>query len=351
MSETQIVLTKEEQEKPIKLFFQAPTVIERFARAYQDNEVALKALSTIALECSKNDLLANCSKISLLQSGLDAANLGLIPNRLTGHAYLIPYKNKKDYEAQLQIGYRGYVAKYEEAGYSVEAELVTNEEIENGRFEEERGTHSKIIHKPIRKGIRNETNIALGYAIARKEGREPLFIVMSLEEIVESAKTLKWDDSLKKKVPSLGNVWKSEDRETDFGQMCKKTLLKRLSSIVPIASVSAMANYEFERDNTSAPAPEVKAPKKDIVQDELEGEKLINQKPEEGFKIILNDKSTVITNPEEATAFLKEAMSRHETRAEREVLFQNNIDFVKKLDSLNLQDLATSIYQLKNSGE
>jgi phage RecT family recombinase len=210
--------------------------------------------SNLFLEIYNNKLLQKCSFTSLLKVAIDAANFGLIPNSKRGHVWLIPYniydKVSKTYiyEAQLQIGYKGYIKKLYDNGIIIESEIVTNEEIEKDRFEEVRGSNSSIMHKPIRKGIRTKEQIALAYAVAHINDKQKIIEVMSLEEIEESAKTDFFNTEKNKKERILRGVWCSK-RLTDYIEMLKKTTIKRVAKRCPIDIAQKMVNYEIEQEN------------------------------------------------------------------------------------------------------
>lgn len=234
-----------------------PAIKERLQQALGKKANIEEFLSNVLVEIGKNERLMNCTFDSVLQCAIDSANFGLIPNKQLGHAFLIPFENSykegnqwhKRMECQLQIGYKGYIKKFAEYGMSIEVELVTHEEIEKGLFEESRGSVSYIKHKPIRSGIRDAKNIALGYAIGKCAGRADIMAVMSLEEILEAAKTEQWDKEAGKKVKSLKGAWVNNARTTDLAEMCKKTLIRRVAKISDIDVVNKISAYEGERDS------------------------------------------------------------------------------------------------------
>ena len=219
-----------------------------------------KFMATLSLEVQKNPKLGKCS--NLIEVAKDVASFGLIIGGLAQQSYLIPYSKKskegntwtETMTAQLIIGYKGYVSKLEEAGYSIEVELVTKEELEKGFFQEIRGSNPQIIHNPIRNCIRTKENIALAYCILTKEGKQT-FCVLSKEEIEEMAKTEKWVDGSngkKSKTRALGNVWESQQRTTDYGQMCLKTVIRNAVKKVNLRIANEMSTYEGIRDEKIA---------------------------------------------------------------------------------------------------
>ena len=216
-----------------------------------------KFMATLSLEVQKNPKLGQCT--NLIEVAKDVASFGLIIGGLANQSYLIPFNKKyKDgnnwksvMTAQLIIGYRGYITKLEEAGYTVEAEIVTNEEVEKGFFKELRGSETKIMHSPIRTGVRSRTNIALAYCIIKHKENPPVISVLSKEEIEEMAKTEKFIDEngKKSKVRELGNVWTQNQRETDYGQMCIKTVIRNAVKKVNLQIANEMSAYEGKRDS------------------------------------------------------------------------------------------------------
>ena len=216
-----------------------------------------KFMATLSLEVQKNPKLGQCT--NLIEVAKDVASFGLIIGGLANQSYLIPFNKKyKDgnnwksvMTAQLIIGYRGYITKLEEAGYTVEAEIVTNEEVEKGFFKELRGSETKIMHSPIRTGVRSRTNIALAYCIIKHKENPPVISVFSKEEIEEMAKTEKFIDEngKKSKVRELGNVWTQNQRETDYGQMCIKTVIRNAVKKVNLQIANEMSAYEGKRDS------------------------------------------------------------------------------------------------------
>lgn len=230
---------------PVKDWLESETVKGRLLEAEGNKEHVDKFISAVLVETSREPKLQACTKTSIMQCCLDSLNFGLIPNKQTGHAWLIPYNNSykgddgkwhKRLECTLQIGYRGYVQIFGENGYSLDVETVTQREMHNKCFKEVRGTSAKIIHEPIREGVRDRENIVLGYAIAKKKGMEPTSIVMTKEEVEEIA------------FSDRSDAWLGKKRQTDYGEMFKKTLLRRLAKIVPISRLNILSDYEAERD-------------------------------------------------------------------------------------------------------
>lgn len=66
---------------------------------------------------NSNQLLQECTPETVLSAAITAASLDLPINANLGFAYLIPYKNKKGiYEAQFQMGYKGFIQLAQRSG-------------------------------------------------------------------------------------------------------------------------------------------------------------------------------------------------------------------------------------------
>ena len=243
---TEIVETK--KPRTIKQWLQTESFMERLEMAVGDERMAEKFVSSVLLEVARNPQLEHCTPASIMECVIDSANYGLIPNKLAGQAWLIPYNNSykvdgnwvKKLECTLQVGYKGYVNKFAENGWVVEVELVTIKEMEEGRFTEIRGSNPGITHSPIRdETIRVRDNIALGYAVARSHGMPSIYAVMTRKEIESAAKY--------EKAHAKG-AWKAQDRETDYAEMCKKTVIRRLGKHCPISIVNEISSYEGEQE-------------------------------------------------------------------------------------------------------
>lgn len=92
--------------------------------------------------------LAECEPLSLLGSLMTCASLGLEPNTPLGHAYLIPFKNKRKgiTEIQLIIGYKGMIDLARRSGHivNIHADVV----YEGDDFSFEYGSNQHLTHRP-----------------------------------------------------------------------------------------------------------------------------------------------------------------------------------------------------------
>ena len=175
----------------------------------------------IALSAVNNTpALAECTPSSFLAAMMNAAQLGLEPNTPLGQAYLIPYKNKKKNvtECQFQIGYKGLIDLAYRSGdvKTVQAQIVYN----NDEFEFEYGLEPKLKHVPAKE---NRGNAVWVYAVFKLVNGGEGFEVMSMDDVLNHAE--KYSKSYS------NGPW-----QTNFEEMAKKTVIKRVLKYAPIKS-------------------------------------------------------------------------------------------------------------------
>ena len=201
-----------------------PSVLtgERFAR------MAMTALS-------QTPELQQCSPKSFLGAMMQAAQLGLEPNTPLGQAYLIPYKNRGQLEAQFQLGYRGYIALASRCGVTVTAHEVH----ENDSFSFEYGLEEKLEHKPA---LTDRGAVTCYYATYHAKDGAKGFIVMSKEDVTAHK------NKYSKAAGSSFSPW-----STNFDSMAKKTCIKQLLKYAPLNTefVRAAAADETIKTNIS----------------------------------------------------------------------------------------------------
>ena len=186
-----------------------PSVItpERFTR------ITLSALST-------NPQLQQTTPQSFLGAMMTAAQLGLEPNTPLGQAYLLPYRNKGTLECQFQIGYRGIIdLAYRSGEISV---IQAHTVYENDEFHYEFGLEPKLDHKPA---LKDRGEPVAFYAMFKTKDGGYGFEVMSVQDVKLHAK------KYSKSFDSAYSPW-----STNFEEMAKKTVLKRVLKYAPLKS-------------------------------------------------------------------------------------------------------------------
>jgi len=176
--------------------------------------------------CNRNPDLAKCESTSLLLAVMQGAQMGLEPDGRLGH--LIPRWNGKRncYEAMFQADYKGLVAlvRKNENVADVYADVVR----ENDVFEIESGLDRSLRH---RIDIRKERGAIIGsYSVIKyRDGSSPSFEFMSIADIHRIRdRSDGWRAYQAKKIGST--PWASDE-----GEMCKKTVLKRLLKLADLS--------------------------------------------------------------------------------------------------------------------
>lgn len=194
-------------ESEIKKALPSAITPERFTR------MVLSALSV-------NPKLGACTPKSFLGAMMSAAQLGLEPNTPLGQAYLIPFKNKGVDEVQFQIGYKGLIDLAYRSG---EVELVQAHIVySNDDFECEYGLEPKLVHRPADSDRGEPIKV---YAMFKTKSGGYGFEVMSMDDVRNHAE--KYSQAYKTNF----SPWK-----TNFEEMAKKTVLKKVLKYAPLKS-------------------------------------------------------------------------------------------------------------------
>lgn len=204
-----------------------PSVItpERFTR------IVLSALST-------NPKLNDCTPPSFLGAMMTSAQLGLEVNTPLGQAYVLPYMNHGVLEAQFQLGYKGLIDLAYRSG---EVEVIQAHVVyANDEFTCEYGLDPKLTHKPADANRGEPVKV---YAVFKTKSGGYGFEVMSMEDVRTHAQ------KYSKAYNSSFSPWK-----TNFEEMAKKTVLKRVLKYAPLKSdfVRAAVQDEVIKNDISA---------------------------------------------------------------------------------------------------
>ncbi len=176
--------------------------IDRFIR------ISMSALRT-------NPKLQKCSQASVMASLLTMSQLGLEPGVL-GQCYLIPYGN----ECQFQISYKGMIELLRRTGQLKDIYAYTVKE--KDEFSIEYGLHRDLKHIPNM----NENSEVIGYyAVAILKDGTATFEFMTKLEVEAHGKRFS------KAYNSTTSPWKS-----DFDEMAKKTVIKKLLKYLPVSA-------------------------------------------------------------------------------------------------------------------
>lgn len=176
---------------------------------------------------NKSEQLQQCTNESKLQAVLNISNIGLSLNPASKEAYLIPRWNnvRKIKEASLEPGYVGLVKLLTDSGSvtSMLCQLV----YENDTFSLDIADNVRpVTHKPVLSKSKRG-NILGAYALATLPDGTRQVEWMDIEEINairEKSETY---------VAHLAGKIKSCTWISDHGEMCRKTVIKRIYKYLP----------------------------------------------------------------------------------------------------------------------
>lgn len=174
---------------------------------------------------SRQPKLFECTPQSFLQSVMKSAELGLDCVGTLGQGYLVPYYNKhiKALECQFIAGYQGLINLARRSGHikRIESRVV----YENDMFDVEYGLNQKLTHRPYLGD--NRGKIICVYAVAELKDGSSQLEVMAIDQIEAIRERSKAKDS---------GPW-----VTDFAEMARKTVVRRIAKYLPLSPELAKA--------------------------------------------------------------------------------------------------------------
>jgi len=171
-------------------------------------------LLKVAINCvAKTPELQKCSVESVLRCVYSAAELGLEIGGALGQAYMVPFAGT----ATFIIGYRGLIRLAYNSGdvSSIRAVLVYAKD----RFRYVEGLEQRVIHEPYLDGDPGE--IVRVYSVALMKDGTRTVEVMSRAQV----------DAIR----ARSRAGKSGPWVTDYGEMAKKTVVRRHSKYLPMS--------------------------------------------------------------------------------------------------------------------
>ena len=169
---------------------------------------------------SRSPRLLECDPASIVRAVVESSELGLEPTGILGHSYLVPYRNNKTrkMEAQLQVGYRGFI---ELAGRSGRLEHLRARVVYEGEdFIWEEGLEPKLVHVPVLNRDPSAKPVAV-YATAKFIGGGVAFEVLSIDDVEKRRKSSRARDS---------GPW-----VTHWDEMARKSAVRALAKYLPLS--------------------------------------------------------------------------------------------------------------------
>ena len=224
----------EDQVSQIALVVSGSTPRERQKRAEKFGRICFTAVRS-------TKYLDECSIPSLAAAMMTSAQLDLEPNTPQGLAYLIPYRTKKGYECQFQIGYKGLLQLAYRSGMvqAFTADVVYRAEVESGLFRYTKGACPNIIHETDLLGDYRQGEIVAAYAACTLKGGQTIIRVIDRKDVERAQKT----SASYKAAQSFGRPDMSP-WNTNPESMWMKTAIKRLAAWMPQVEILNLAAYE-----------------------------------------------------------------------------------------------------------
>lgn len=203
-----------------------------------DQDLMNRFLAVVFSAIANNRDILECNPMSIVQSIKDAASLGLEPTGLTGEGAIIPYKNV----ATFQPMWRGYVKRIRNSGKVVD--IDTQVVYEGDEFDIGLGTNPSIKHRPVLPGDGERGHFRGVYAWAQMPSG--LFIIEWL--------TVPDINAVRDNFSAANKSGKAGPWDTSWGEMARKTVIKRLAKRLPGSAVDDILRVEARGDRVAAEA-------------------------------------------------------------------------------------------------
>jgi recombination protein RecT len=188
---------------------------------------AERLLKVAQIAATTTPALAKCDVASLVGAIGQCAQMGLEPNTVLGHAYLVPFNTKRKDPAtgaerwvnsvQVIIGYKGLIDLARRSGQIVS--IAAHEVCEQDTFDLVYGLDEKLEHRPAM-GERGEV---IGfYAVAKLKDGGHCFEFMSRLQV----------EQIMAGTQSKGKYGPWKDNFTEMG---RKTVIRRLAKYLPLS--------------------------------------------------------------------------------------------------------------------
>jgi len=173
----------------------------------------------------RNEALQKCTPLSVMSCVVEIAQLGLEPEGVLGHAYMVPFGN----QCTLIVGYRGFMHLMYQSGVvtEVSAEIVRR----GDKFQRVLGTERQLVHVPDPIPEKDEEKNWIGaYAVARFLNNQTAFEYLEKVKIYHARSRSRGYQSYMKG-DAKSTPWISDPEE-----MWKKTPIRRLAKRMPTST-------------------------------------------------------------------------------------------------------------------
>lgn len=226
-SSKQQLSTAQKQEADFKSYLmRGVDSLRRVASKFMDPQ---RLVSIALVARARTPLLMKCSNESILLSLMQAAEMGLEPNTPLQHAALVPRKNKQTggYECQFMPMYRGLIELGRRSGVLRTARAVPIYTCDEYAIVE--GLVHTIEHKPhfTHADFGDPSKVVMIYAVAQLVGGDIEWTYMTTPQI--------------RRIQNRSPAGSSGPWQTDWEEMAKKTVIRRLAKMLPLSNELAKA--------------------------------------------------------------------------------------------------------------
>lgn len=222
---------------------------------------AERLMKVAQIAATTTPALAKCDVASLVGAIGQCAQMGLEPNTVLGHAYLVPFNTKRKdasgaerwvNSVQVIIGYKGLIDLARRSGQIVS--IASHEVCAGDHFELVYGIDEKLAHTPAM----GERGDVIGfYAVARLKDGGYAFEFMSTQQVLAIREGSQGWQKAVKDGKQANHPWSAH-----FVEMGRKTVIRRLAKYLPLS-------IEFQ---TAVAIDEMGTSGKDQHMDSIDGE-------------------------------------------------------------------------------
>ena len=195
---------------------------------------AERLMKVAQIAATTTPALAKCDVASLVGAIGQCAQMGLEPNTVLGHAYLVPFNTRRKdanggerwvNSVQVIIGYKGLIDLARRSGQIIS--IAAHEVCAADRFELVYGLDEKLNHTPAM-GERGEV---IGfYAVAKLKDGGHCFEFMSRHQVETIRDGSQGFQQAKKYGKEAAHPWSAH-----FVEMGRKTVIRRLAKFLPLS--------------------------------------------------------------------------------------------------------------------
>jgi len=210
------IVSRDERFEKMKAMVLSAKSLEAISNALPEHLNAKKMARVVITAITRSPKLLDCTSASIMQAVLEASSLGLMPDGVLGHGYIIPFKDT----AVFIPGYRGMLDMARRSGEIawVQARPV----YENDDFSYTYGMEPSLQHTAARAVGKKPGELIAVYAVAKFKIGEHQFEVMHKDEIEDIRRQSRAGD--KKDAP-----W-----HTHYEPMAIKSVIRRLCKYLPM---------------------------------------------------------------------------------------------------------------------